>query len=333
MKIVYLRRPKLTQEILRVLRQEAAILKAVQGTPGFPQLYEVVEDEYHLFIVHEVCEGQLYDFLSELSTFDETRAAAFFRCISHAIAGMHSLGYLHRDIKPENILFIDCKRGKPKVLEDPNATVSECKMWAQVSEEGQKERWVSPRVIDLGMSDLYDKDKPTSGVVGSPGFIAPEVADHKPHTPKMDVYSMGALLFMLLTGKMPHGEEASHAVTYVKTPITKALHWRDGTIDKVSSNAKDLMSRMMDQNPSKRPTMEEVLKHPWLHEGGQGHNVLQFGQALKHATLNRVDKGVDGCLANFDQPSCPVKLVQEDQGDRAERKRSLALNLKKVGVK
>lgn len=219
------------------------------------------KDERHLFIVHELCAGgELYDFLASLKTFDETRAADLFRLIAEAVQGIHDHGFLHRDIKPENILFV----GAPAHV---------AKSRADFVDLGDK--WVSPRIIDLGMADQYDPRAPTIGICGSPGFIAPEVLKGEQHSPKMDVYSLGVLLFMMLTGKVPYGEELSAECKYGSVPLGSAKHWIDGTTDPLSHNARSLLARMLEPRPTRRISLKEVLAHQWLQPGGQGDAVLR----------------------------------------------------------
>ena len=73
-----------------------------------------------------------------------------------------------------------------------------------------------PRVklIDLGMSCLYSPDQPVHGALGSAGFVAPEVTRGEAHTPAMDVWSMGVLLFVLLVGRKPFNMKETENLQY-----------------------------------------------------------------------------------------------------------------------
>jgi len=293
LKIVHLARPGLTAQVLEIMRKEADILRDVQGVPGLVKLYEVVEDKRHIFIVHELCSGgELYDALAKLREFDEGRAARLFRAICTSVSGMHARGYLHRDLKPENVLFVESSQ--PRGEEEG---------WAEI-----QGRWVSPRIIDLGMSDRYVPDRPVRGVCGSPGFIAPEILRGEVHTPKMDVYSLGVMLFMMLTGLVPYGEDVSRDLKYGNLPLAEAKHWADGSTARLSSHVRDLLERMLDPKAETRISLGEVLEHSWFQPGGQGSFTLKLADVLRRHTTTRKKQGHDACLAEVTQDTVAKSL-------------------------
>ncbi|KAG0195087.1 hypothetical protein BGX33_004313, partial [Mortierella sp. NVP41] len=106
----------------------------------------------------------------------EGEAAIFGSQLIEGVLHLHGRGFLHRDLKPENILL---------GVED------------QASQE------MEAKVGDLGFAHAY-KEVEATGVWGTPGYIAPEMADMVPHTPKMDVWSVGAILFFMLFGEDPN---------------------------------------------------------------------------------------------------------------------------------
>ena len=143
--------------------------------------------------------NELFMEILELPSFKESEAAALFYKIVIAVDAIHDRGFLHRDIKPENIL------ASVTLLKQPPPT-PDAHLYAKCHET-----WIAPKLIDFGMADTMigsDGDS-MRGLVGSPGFMAPEICGpgERIHTPAMDIYSLGVLLFMLVTATVPHAEQ------------------------------------------------------------------------------------------------------------------------------
>ena len=116
------------------------------------------------------------------------------------------------------------------------------------------------KIIDFGLSMVSDKKMHTSSV-GTPYYVAPEIINGK-HDYKCDIWSLGVLMYILLSGYMPFPGKSSDEilVNVLKAKYTFVMsEW-----DSVSSEAKDLISHLLVKNPKKRYTASEALEHPWF---------------------------------------------------------------------
>lgn len=144
-----------------------------------------------------------------------------------AIAHCHARGVAHRDIKPDNILFDDCGELK---------------------------------LADFGSAECFRKGDLMSGVVGTPYYVSPEVVIGSDYNEKVDVWSAGVVLYIMLAGIPPfYGESAKEIFEAV---IRGNLRFPRSVFGTVSSEAKDLLRRMLCKDVSRRFSAEQVLsKH------------------------------------------------------------------------
>lgn len=160
--------------------------------PTILPLYDAGEEDGHYYVAMEYIGDAepLTAFCQSQNLLSIRRAVEVaFKC-ARALEFAHRKGIIHRDIKPSNILF--------------NA-------------EGDV------RILDFGISQTPLSDRtPIKGLVGSPSYMAPELLREEPATPRADIYSLGVMLYELLTGKRPYyGENLSrliHQIVYA-TPV------------------------------------------------------------------------------------------------------------------
>ncbi|GIX88101.1 maternal embryonic leucine zipper kinase [Caerostris extrusa] len=214
-------RVQLEIEALRVLNH-----------PNICKLYQVMETEKNYFIVLEYCPGgELFDYIIEKDRVTEKEAKIFFRQIIGAVAFIHEKGYAHRDLKPENLLLDN--------------------------EQNLK-------LIDFGLCA-----KPKTGMqqqletcCGSPAYAAPElITGDNYNGNKVDIWSMGVLLYALLCGFLPFDDEN---VTKLYKKIQKGRYFCPSWL---SSESKALLSQMLQVDPAKRISIEELMSHSWITEG------------------------------------------------------------------
>jgi serine/threonine protein kinase len=168
-------RAKLERALLRFQR-EAQVLARIRH-PAVVRLFDAHLSGDVRFIITDYCEGETAKTVVEQGLLSFDAAVAIVKPLLEALVEVHSSGVLHRDIAPKNVI----------VQEGPNP---------------------KPVLIDFGLSGLLEADlaeRLTTTAVGTPGFWAPElVADPTCQDPRVDVYSVGALLHYLITGRPPN---------------------------------------------------------------------------------------------------------------------------------
>lgn len=149
---------------------------------------------------------------------------------------IHNTGMIHRDLKPENIMLV--------FNEDSNLKMA--------------------KIIDFGLAKFINRkaDIEIEEMCGTPNYLAPEVLKGENPVEASDVFSLGVILYFMLRGMLPFDsfipdEIISNTINGEYT--LDDLHW-----DNVSSDAKDLLKKLLENNPSSRISLKEAENHPWI---------------------------------------------------------------------
>ncbi|KAK4437844.1 CDPK-related protein kinase [Sesamum alatum] len=223
------------------VRREVRILRALTGHPNIVQFYDAFEDADNVYIVMELCEGgELLDsILARGGKFSEDYAKTVIVQILNAVAFCHLQGVVHRDIKPENFLFTS------------------------------KDESSQLKAIDFGLSEFVRLDQKLSDVVGSAYYVAPEVLNRL-YGVEADVWSIGVITYILLCGSRPfwaRTESGLFRAVLKANPSFDVNPWPS-----LSTELKNFVRRLLDEDPSRRISAAQALCHPWV----QNHNKVKL---------------------------------------------------------
>ena len=200
--------------------------------PNIIRIFEVIQEPRTVNIVMEICTGgELFDRIQSNKKFSETQAATYMHDIVSAVKYCHMNNIVHRDLKPENILFETMK--------------SDARL----------------KLIDFGASKFFKENEKIKGFAGSIYYVAPEVISNN-YDSKCDVWSLGVILFIMLCGYPPFkGSDDTKTLKLIQDsePHTESDSWK-----KVSTPCKDLILKMLQKDPSRRPDIDTVLKDDWF---------------------------------------------------------------------
>ncbi|CAD8162446.1 unnamed protein product [Paramecium pentaurelia] len=215
------------------LISEIKIHKSLQNT-NIVQFEHVFEDHENVYILLELCSNQtLNDLLKRRKRLTEIEVQCYVGQIVNALKYLHVQKVIHRDLKLGN-LFLN-KSMELKLGDFGLATKLEF--------EGEKKRTIC----------------------GTPNYIAPEVLDGKVgHSFEVDVWSLGVIMYAMLIGKPPF-ETPDVKTTYKK--IRQNLYSFPEHV-LISDPAKSLISRILNLDPAQRPTLDEIMAHPFMNTGG-----------------------------------------------------------------
>ncbi|ESO04571.1 hypothetical protein HELRODRAFT_79002 [Helobdella robusta] len=218
-------REKLTESVLMKVEREIAIMKLIEH-PHVLALYDIYDNKKYLYLVLEhVSGGELFDYLVKKGRLPPKEARRFFRQIISALDFCHSHSVCHRDLKPENLL-----------LDDKN----------------------NIKVADFGMASLQIEGSMLETSCGSPHYACPEVIrGEKYDGRKADVWSSGVILYALLVGALPFDDDnLRQLLEKVKRGIFHIPHF-------VTMECQNLLRGMIEVEPNKRLTLQQIQKHPW----------------------------------------------------------------------
>ena len=231
MKIIKKRKNKSNEE--KEILNEIEILKKLDH-PKILKIIDFYSKIKKYYIITEYCpEGELFNEIIKVGRFDEGQSAFIINQILKAISYCHRNNIIHRDIKPENIMIT--KREKNGCLQ--------------------------VKLIDFGTAKIFEKGHPENRYVGSSYYMAPEILKRK-YTEKCDLWSIGVILYILLTGRPPFdGNDDDEILKNVEKGVfdKKAYPYPS-----LSALSKDLINKLLQYDWEKRISAEEALEHKWF---------------------------------------------------------------------
>ncbi|BFG27477.1 hypothetical protein CerSpe_137510 [Prunus speciosa] len=218
------------------IKREIQIMQHLSGQPNIVEIKGSYEDRYSVHLVMELCAGgELFDRIIAQGQYSERAAAAILRDIVNVVHICHFMGVLHRDLKPENFLL------------------------------SSKDERAMLKATDFGLSVFIEEGKVYRDIVGSAYYVAPEVL-RRSYGKEIDIWSAGVILYILLSGVPPFWAETERGI--FDAILEGVIDFESEPWPSISDSAKDLVRKMLTQDPRKRITSAEVLEHPWLRVGG-----------------------------------------------------------------
>lgn len=232
----------LTQADYFFIKGEIDVLRHCQH-PNIVRLYEVFETADEFYLVMEYLEGgNLFDFLERYQDCEvsEKTIAKITYQIASAINYLNCYGVIHRDLKPENIMMTN---------------------------KGDN---IIAKIIDFGLTRVLSESETLCDGFGTICYAAPEVLLRNPYNRKIDVWSLGVILYFLLSkGNLPFEDDNDYDDNKDEMTIGKKILFSDPPFYKNyfsnrSQSALRLVKDCLTKNPEKRISINDVMKHKWL---------------------------------------------------------------------
>jgi len=218
---------------IKLLRREIQIMKKLSH-PNILKLYEVYEDDEQFYLVMELVKGkELFDKIVERGMYSEKDASNIIRQVVSAVEYLHDNGIAHRDLKPENLL--SAGEGDEEII----------------------------KIADFGFSKSFGEEgEKLMTSCGSPGYVAPEILTAESYDKSVDLWSVGVIIYILLSGYPPFYADSAPAL--FKKIMDVKYDFDDSVWDDISESAKDIIRNLLVKDPNKRFTAKQCLNHPWV---------------------------------------------------------------------
>lgn len=260
--------------------EEVQILLRYSTHPNIISFKDVFDDGRKIYIVLELMQGgELLDQIIESHAFSEREAAEIMFTIVRTVNFLHQEGVAHRDLKPSNIMYCD-KSYKPESL----------------------------RIVDFGFAKELRSE---NGLLMTPcytaNFVAPEVLKQQGYDAAIDVWSLGVLLYTMLSGHTPFALSDMDSPKAILERIGKGEFELSGRLwDGVSDKAKELIRTMLEVDPRIRITTQKILSHPWITKRETLNN-----SKLERKGKNSIKKMVEATFSALNiSPSVELAPVQ-----------------------
>uniref|UniRef100_A0A8D3BL13 Ribosomal protein S6 kinase n=1 Tax=Scophthalmus maximus TaxID=52904 RepID=A0A8D3BL13_SCOMX len=225
-------------------QREIAALRQCEAHPNIVKLPDVFTDQYHTYLVMELLRGgELLERIKRKKLFGEAEASQLLQSLFSAVSFMHEAGVVHRDLKPENVLFAD--EGEDSVL----------------------------KVIDFGFARLCPAGSaPLQTPCFTLQYAAPELFESAGYDKSCDLWSLGVILYTMLSGQVPFQSEQRGMTSSYAADIMQKIKEGDFSLDGeawkgVSEDAKELVKGLLTVDPENRLKLSDLKENSWLQGG------------------------------------------------------------------
>ena len=222
-----------TLEDKELVRIEIGILKLCHH-PNIVRLLDHLENSDYIYIITEYIEGGTLGqyFKKKKFNFSERQATIIMSQIANGIKYLQQYGIVHRDLKPDNIMIT------------------------------QQNDYGVIKIMDFGLSKIVSLNERMVEGYGTLSYVAPEVLLRTPYNKEVDIWSLGVILFYMLSGKLPFRGRKEQEVA--EKIVYDPLEFDEDDWETRSQRVQDLISCCLEKKKEKRISIDEFINHPWF---------------------------------------------------------------------
>lgn len=253
------------------LEQEILCQRSV-SSENIVKLIDVQKTENNFYLVLEYCEGgDLGNFIKQNGPVTEKIAQKWMQQITEGFKVLQKKNIIHRDLKLQNILMTE------------NTTSAVLKL------------------ADFGLSRFLEDDLATTWV-GTPLYMAPEVLKCEEYGSKADIWSLGLVLYEILTGELPIKVQKREQIPSAQKSLKSLPEF-------LSDDCKDLLSKLLEYDSHKRISFEEIFIHPFIRPDESKPNNLKDSEEEDFILLDRDESVHEGIV--FVKDTHPIANIPE----------------------
>ncbi|XP_076026596.1 death-associated protein kinase 2 isoform X2 [Genypterus blacodes] len=224
------------------IEREVSILQQIQHA-NVITLHDVYENRSEVVLILElVSGGELFDFLAQKESLSEEEATQFIKQLLDGVKYLHSKMIAHFDLKPENIMLLDRNVSLPRI-----------------------------KLIDFGLAHRIEPGADFKNIFGTPEFVAPEIVNYEQLGLEADMWSIGVITYVLLSGASPFlGESKQETLGNISA---MSYDFDEEFFSSTSELAKNFIRQLLEKDTRKRMTIQDALNHPWIKSHDQMEDI------------------------------------------------------------
>lgn len=267
-------RKTLTDKLAESLKKEVNILKSINNE-NIIKLYGVKKTEKNYYLIMEYCKGGDFSkYLHKYKRFEEYKVQNFIYQISNGLKVLAEYNIIHRDLKLSNLLLSNDEVNNPTI-----------------------------KIADFGFARIMSNTEDAQTFCGTAPNMAPEVLTGKRYNEKVDIWSMGTIIFQLITGYVPF--EGKNPVQVLQNILRGTYSFPQEIA--ISNNCKSIINNLLQANPEKRYNWKQFFEHPFIKTKPEDY--LQYLRGLCDEEYESIAK------FNTSLPiSASQKSVKEEKG-------------------
>ena len=275
---------KIEEKVLKSFMKEARMLQDADH-PNIIKVVDIYRDESTAVIVTEHCRGGgLLERIEKENRLSENLVALYIKQIASALSYLHSRKVIHRDLRPDVCEFLS---------NDEDSCL---------------------KIVDFGSCKHFEKNLRILERVGSPYYMAPEVIIGN-YDSRCDIWSLGVITYFLLSGSHPFTGKSENEIMH--SVLSTELSFEGKVWRKISTEAKDLLRKMLIKNPEERLSAKQVLRDHWIASRSEGKTPdtklvsTTLENISKFATESKLQKATLAFIVSQLMSSDEVGVLQE----------------------
>ncbi|XP_042591879.1 serine/threonine-protein kinase H1 [Cyprinus carpio] len=272
-------------------------------------LAEVFETQHRVYLVLELATGgELLERVVARGTFRERDATKALMMVSSGLCYLHTLGVIHRDLKPENLLYYHPGQDSRLIITDFGLACWENK--TTISFQSREDTAVMTHDANFDSVDVEKSCQAKTWAVrtlcGTPEYLAPEMLARKPCSSAVDMWALGVITYILLSGSLPFDQSSRPQLFRAILRGSYSFHgdpWKS-----VSTLAKSFIDRLLTLEPDRRMTAEETLKHPWLVSMAACSSNKNLHRSISRNLQRRASRASSRCPSSGSTPGSQISM-------------------------
>lgn len=229
----FLRKRRRGRDCRAEVIHEMAVLEAARNNARVVNLHAAYETDHDIVLVLEYAAGgEIFDHCVSEELLPEAQITRLIRQTLEGVHYLHQSNLVHLDLKPQNILLTS--------LTPPGDI----------------------KIVDFGLARRLGAVGELREILGTPEYVAPEILNYEPITTATDLWSVGVIAYMLVTGESPFAGDDKQE-TYLNVSQINVDYSRDA-FSRVSELAVDFIRKLLVKAPEDRPSAAECMSHPWM---------------------------------------------------------------------